>query len=424
MLVHIGIGRTWSESALSEFRELAAGSGATVVGEVTGSRMRPDPRLFVGGGKAEEIRTWLADSGADLVLVDHDLSPAQERNLERELGCRVLDRTGLILDIFAQRARSFAGKLQVELAQLTHLSTRLVRGWTHLERQKGGIGLRGPGETQLEMDRRLINGRIKQIRKRLERVHRQREQGRQARRAAESPQIALVGYTNTGKSTLFRRLAEPEAYVADSFFATLDPTMRRLTLPFGHPAVLADTVGFIRELPHALVEAFRSTLEETRDATLLLHVIDASDEERDARVADVEQVLTEIGGAGVPRLEVLNKIDRIGREPGIERDANCQIERVCVSALTGAGLDTLLEAVAERLSGEQVHGWLQVAPEQGRLRARLYAEGAVVAERPQADGSLWLEVGLDRRDWHRIAAAEGLAAEALMPDTVRVAGEA
>ena len=423
VLVHVGIGRTWSEVELGEFRELAAASGADVVGEITGSRARPDPRLFVGSGKTDEIRACLEAGEADLVLVDHALSPGQERNLERELGCRVLDRTGLILDIFAQRARSFAGKLQVELAQLTHLSTRLVRGWTHLERQKGGIGLRGPGETQLELDRRLINDRIKQIRKRLERVHRQREQGRQARRAAEAPQIALVGYTNAGKSTLFRRLAEPEAHVADSLFATLDPTLRQLPLPFGHPAVLADTVGFIRALPHELVEAFRSTLEEARDATLLLHVIDASDDARDERIRDVEAVLEEIGAADVPRLEVYNKIDLMDRQPGIERDAAGEPERVRVSAATGAGVDDLLVAVAERLLGEQVHGWLRVAPVQGRLRARLYAEGAVVAEEPQNDGSCWLELAVDRADWQRIAAAESVPSEKLVPPGGRVAGQ-
>ena len=423
IVVHIGIGRTWSEEAVQEFRELALASGANVVGEIVGSRMKPDPKFFVGTGKAEEIREYLEAREADLVLVDHALSPGQERNLERALGCRVLDRTGLILDIFAQRARSFAGKLQVELAQLTHLSTRLVRGWTHLERQKGGIGLRGPGETQLEMDRRLINGRIKQIRKRLERVHRQREQGRQARQAAESPQIALVGYTNAGKSTLFRRLAEPDAHVADSLFATLDPTLRKLPLPFGHPAVLADTVGFIRELPHELVEAFRSTLEETRDATLLLHVIDAADETRERRVADVEQVLAEIGAAEVPVLEVYNKIDlAVGNGPAIERDSAGQPIRVRVSAHTGEGIERLLEAVAERLSGEQLHGWLRIEPDQGRLRARLYAEGAVVTEQPEQDGSLWLEVAIDRTDWERIAAGESIASDALAFSSRRVAG--
>ncbi|MEX0607133.1 MAG: ribosome rescue GTPase HflX [Halofilum sp. (in: g-proteobacteria)] len=413
VLVHIGVGRAWSEESLGEFRELVRACGATAVGEITGSRARPDPRFFVGSGKLDEIRALIESSGADLVVVDHELSPGQERNLERRLACRVLDRSGLILDIFAQRARSFAGKLQVELAQLTHLSTRLIRGWTHLERQKGGIGLRGPGETQLEMDRRLIGGRIKQIRKRLERVHRQREQGRRARQAAEAPQVALVGYTNTGKSTLFRRLAEPDAYVADQLFATLDPTMRRLPLPFGHPAVLADTVGFVRDLPHELVEAFHSTLDETRDASLLLHVIDAADELRDQRAGEVETVLEGISASEVPRLEVYNKIDRTGGKPRIERDAQGRPQRVWISAQTGVGVDELLQAVAECLSGERVHGWLHVSPRQGRLRSRLFAEGAVLDEQTEGDGSLWVELALDRTDWQRIAAAEHIGADDL-----------
>jgi len=418
LLLHFGIGHAWSSEALAEFRELAHAAGATIVDEVTGSRARPDPRFFVGTGKVDEIVERIAASGADLVLVDHELSPGQERNLEQRLQCRVLDRTGLILDIFAQRARSFAGKLQVELAQLTHLSTRLVRGWTHLERQKGGIGLRGPGETQLEMDRRLIGGRIKQIRKRLEKVHRQREQGRQARTAAEAATVSLVGYTNAGKSTLFQRLADPDAFVADQLFATLDPTLRQLPLPWGHPAILADTVGFVRSLPHELVEAFRSTLEETRDATLLLHVVDASDETCNRRMADVEEVLREIGADEVSCLEVFNKIDRIGREPAIERDGRGRPVRVWVSAQDGQGIDRLREAIAERLAGPQVHGWLRLEPDQGRVRAKLYDEGAVVAEQYQNDGALLLEIALDQVEWDRI-----VSAEAIDPDAFRTAGQ-
>jgi len=422
LLVHFGIGHAWSQESLAEFHELARAAGATVVDEVTGSRAKPDPRYFVGTGKVDELVERIAASGADLVLVDHELSPGQERNLERRLQCRVLDRTGLILDIFAQRARSFAGKLQVELAQLTHLSTRLVRGWTHLERQKGGIGLRGPGETQLEMDRRLIGGRIKQIRKRLDKVHRQREQGRQARRAAEAATVSLVGYTNAGKSTLFRYLAEPDAFVADQLFATLDPTLRRLHLPWGQPAVLADTVGFVQSLPHELVEAFRSTLEETRDASLLLHVVDAADETCNRRMTDVEEVLHEIGADGIPRLEVFNKIDRLGREPAIERDAGGRPVRVWISAQEGIGMDRLLEAIAERLTGPQVHGWLRLEPKQGRLRARLYDEGAVLAETCESDGAQLLEISLDRIEWDRIVAGEDLDPADLRIVDERVAG--
>ncbi len=422
LLLHIGIGHAWSPEALAEFRELARAAGVEVLDEFTGSRRRPDPKYFVGSGKADEIRRRIETTGADLILVDHELTPAQERNLEQRLQCRVLDRTGLILDIFAQRARSFTGKLQVELAQLTHLSTRLVRGWTHLERQKGGIGLRGPGETQLEMDRRLIGGRIKQIRKRLEKVHRQREQGRRARRDAETPTVSLVGYTNAGKSTLFRRLAEPEAFVADRLFATLDPTLRQLGLPFGHPAILADTVGFVRALPHELVEAFRSTLEETRDAALLLHVIDAADENPQQRMADVEAVLRDIGADEVPRLDVFNKIDLTDHEPAVARDEQGLPARVWISAESGAGIERLLSAIAERLGGPQVHGWLRVSPSQGRLRSRLFAEGGVVSEAPESDGGVWLEVLLDESDWNRIAAAESIDAGNLVPPGRRVAG--
>jgi len=422
ILVHIGIGARPAPEALDEFRELARAAGAAVVGEITGTRDRVDPGYFVGTGKLDEVRQALAAQRGDLVLVDHELTPGQERNLERELQCRVLDRTGLILDIFAQRARSFEGKLQVELAQLTHLSTRLVRGWTHLERQKGGIGLRGPGETQLEMDRRLLGGRIKQIRRRLDRVHRQRSQGRQARQAAETPTVSLVGYTNAGKSTLFRRLVEPNAHVADQLFATLDPTLRRLTLPFGHDAVLADTVGFLRDLPHALIEAFQSTLEETRDAALLLHVIDAGDAQRDERMADVDAVLDSIGAHAVPRLEVFNKIDTLGRPPALERDQAGLPVRVWLSAATGAGMDLLLSAVAERLGQGRLHGFIRVGPDQGRLRARLFDEGAVLGETHATDGSLLLEVAIDPVDWERLAATEDVDPRLLECSAARVAG--
>ncbi|MDX1656872.1 MAG: ribosome rescue GTPase HflX, partial [Candidatus Competibacteraceae bacterium] len=301
VLVHLALSGADHQSDFTEFQELSASAGAIQVGLVTGSRRAPDPRLFVGGGKAEEIREAVVVEQADLVIFDHALSPSQERNLESLLKCRVLDRTGLILDIFAQRARSHEGKLQVELAQLQHLSTRLVRGWTHLERQKGGIGLRGPGETQLETDRRLLGERIKQIHRRLEKVDRQRDQGRQARRKAEVPTVSLVGYTNAGKSTLFNRLTEAGVYAADQLFATLDPTLRRLELPNADPAILVDTVGFISQLPHELVAAFRSTLQETVQSVLLLHIIDAGAAERRDNQQEVERVLAEIGAAQLPR---------------------------------------------------------------------------------------------------------------------------
>ncbi|HEY0635755.1 MAG TPA: ribosome rescue GTPase HflX, partial [Gammaproteobacteria bacterium] len=308
LLVHLDFRQEGEQEDLDEFRDLALSAGAEPVAVVTGARQTPDPKYFIGSGKAEEIRRQVEQDEVELVLVNHALSPAQERNLERLLQCRVLDRTGLILDIFAQRARSHEGKLQVELAQLKHLATRLVRGWTHLERQKGGIGLRGPGETQLETDRRLLAERIKTLNRRLEKVLLQREQGRKARQRAEIPTVSLVGYTNAGKSTLFNRLTSEGVYAADQLFATLDPTLRRLQLPNGNNCIVADTVGFIRHLPHDLVAAFRATLQESREADLLLHVVDASDPERDAKRHQVNEVLREIGAAEVPQIEVYNKI--------------------------------------------------------------------------------------------------------------------
>ncbi|MFZ1723587.1 MAG: ribosome rescue GTPase HflX, partial [Dokdonella sp.] len=297
---------------LEEFAELARSAGATVVGNLAARLDRPNPRYFVGTGKAEELKALRVALDADLILVNHALSPVQERNLEKLTECRVVDRTGLILDIFAQRARSHEGKLQVELAQLKHMSTRLVRGWTHLERQRGGaIGLRGPGETQLEIDRRLLAVRVKQLQKRLDKVEVQRNQARRSRERSALPVVALVGYTNAGKSTLFNAMTGAGVYAADQLFATLDPTLRRIDGLACGPIVLADTVGFIRELPHDLVAAFRSTLAEAREADLLLHVIDASDPERDTRVADVEGVLAEIGASDLPQVLVYNKIDRL-----------------------------------------------------------------------------------------------------------------
>ncbi|ABA59042.1 ribosome rescue GTPase HflX [Nitrosococcus oceani] len=348
ILVHIDFHEPAYHEMQAEFIELVSSTGIEIVTVLSGKRQSPHSKYFIGRGKVDEIRVWVDAEQADLVVFNHDLSPSQERNLEQSLQCRVLDRTELILDIFSQRARSHEGKLQVELAQLQHLSTRLVRGWSHLERQKGGIGLRGPGETQLETDRRLIGNRIRQLRKRLERVRKQRDQGRRSRHKARVPTVSLVGYTNAGKSTLFNRLTAARVLVDDRLFATLDPTLRRLRLALTQPLILADTVGFIRNLPHDLVEAFRSTLEETRDAALLLHVIDASSEGRCDLIAQVNKVLQTIGAEGVPQLEVYNKIDRVeGCQPRLERDASGRVHRVWLSATSGEGLELLRQALAE-----------------------------------------------------------------------------
>ena len=331
ILIHMNLAAEADQESPKELEELALSAGADPVEFLTGSLSHPNPKFFIGQGKLDELRELVNLHNAQLVIFNHALSPAQERNIEREIQSRVLDRTGLILDIFAQRARTHEGKLQVELAQLDHMSTRLVRGWTHLERQKGGIGLRGPGETQLETDRRLLRARMKSIHKRLEKVRKQREQGRRSRKRAEVPTLSLVGYTNAGKSTLFNSLTTSEVYAADQLFATLDPTLRRIEVEDIGQAILADTVGFIRHLPHKLVEAFRATLQETIEATLLLHVIDAHDDDRHDHVAEVENVLAEIGADEVPVLEVYNKIDLIeGRKPRIDRDEDGKPESCMV----------------------------------------------------------------------------------------------
>jgi GTP-binding protein HflX len=418
VLVRLGLGAPVRPEDLEEFASLARSAGIEPVVTITGRRDRPDSRYFVGSGKAEEIAAATRDNGAQLVLFDHGLSPSQERNLEKLIGVRVLDRSGLILDIFAQRARSFEGKLEVELAQLKHMSTRLVRGWTHLERQKGGIGVRGgPGETQLEVDRRLLAQRMRSVTRRLTRLKQQRETGRNARAEIPVPSVALVGYTNAGKSTLFRALTGSEVYIADQLFATLDPTVRRLRLPA--PVVLADTVGFIRELPHELVAAFQSTLQEAREAHLLLQVVDASDPQRDEHIGEVNRVLREIGAGDIPQLRVYNKIDRLALEPHAERDARGTLQAVWISAARGQGLDMLREAIAERLDLAVQRGWLRLPPSAGAARARLHAAQVVHQERTLEDGSIELLVELPAAELAQWAAQPGVR---LLP-TLAASGE-
>lgn len=411
IIVHLDTSGLDAEEALAEGIALAESAGAKVVASHIVRRKAPDPRFFLGSGKVEELAAVVADQDINLILINHAISPSQERNLERALQCRVLDRMTLILDIFAQRARSFEGKLQVELAQLRHLASRLVRGSSHLHGQQGGIGMRGPGETQLETDRRLIGRRISQLERRLGKVQQRREQGRQARRKREMPVVALVGYTNAGKSTLFNRIAEAGVFAANQLFATLDTTLRRLDLPNGESVILADTVGFIRDLPPQLVAAFRSTLEEVVEADLLLHVIDAASEEREAQTREVEAVLHSLGAGNVPVVKVYNKIDLLARAPAVGRNEAGEPVEVWLSAASGQGIDLLLGALAERLGSARVQGRVRLPPEQGRLRARFYTLGRVLSEALDEQGETVLEFDLPRRELDRLYRREGLAAE-------------
>ena len=414
ILVHMDIYDEAHRENLSEFKELVLSSGADILAITTTSRQRADPKYFIGSGKAREIAELVKQNEADLVLFNHALAASQERNLERLIECRVLDRTGLILDIFAQRARSFEGKLQVELAQLKHLSTRLIRGWTHLERQKGGIGLRGPGETQLETDRRLLNVRIKQINKRLDKVKKQREQGRQSRQKAEIATVSLVGYTNAGKSSLFNVLSEDDVYVQDQLFATLDPTLRRVDLARDVSLILADTVGFIRHLPHDLVNAFRSTLQETSQAQLLLHVIDSADENRNANIEEVDKVLAQIDASEIPCIHIMNKVDLTGVAPRIDFDDAGNVKRIWLSVESGAGIDLLKQTLIDMFREQMVEGQLTLSPADGRVRAKLFEIGAIRQESIDEEGHFLLQISISRRDLNQFESREQIPLESML----------
>lgn len=394
ILVHVEFGSGAGNQDLNEFKDLVRSTGADIATVINVQRSIPDAKLLIGSGKVDEIRSLAHSLDADIVIFNYSLSPSQERNLEKICEKRVLDRTGLILDIFAQRARSYEGQLQVELAQLKYLSTRLVRGWSHLERQKGGIGLRGPGEKQLESDRRMLRLRIKQLTQRLDKLRKQRNQGRASRRKATTPTVAVVGYTNAGKSTLFNRLTDSNVYSADKLFATLDPTLRRMQITKGQHIVLADTVGFIKDLPHDLIEAFHATLQETKEADVLLHVVDASDPHRDHNITQVQSVLEMIDALDVPQIMVFNKIDQINMLPNVDLDVHGTIQNVWLSALKGDGLDLLANALRQYFEHQVKRVWLHLPPIEGALRSELYAKGAVVQEFADEHGYWQIEADI------------------------------
>lgn len=412
LLVHIEA----QDATVEELRELAVSAGLNAVSEVTAKKRNPDPKTYIGSGKLEEIRLIADEVGAELILFDQELSPTQERNLEEEFERRVLGRTGLILNIFAQRARTHEGKLQVELAQLQHSSTRLVRGWSHLDRQRGGsgrgqgssMGVTGTGETQLETDQRLVHTRIKNINQRLIKVRKQRKQNRRGRQKADIRTVSLVGYTNAGKSTLFNALCATDVHAADQLFATLDPTIRQLELPYLGKSILTDTVGFIRQLPHGLIDAFRATLEEVKQADLLLHVVDASSPEKILHHEEVNAVLTEIDADKVPQLLVYNKVDLTDEAPRVDLDEQGEPYRVWVSGLNGEGLELLLSAISARLSSEMTETTLKLPPGQGKFRAQLFDLSAVVGESVDDEGRQCLQVRLEANSLRKLISQAGM----------------